>query len=217
MFCLNARGDVGRSLKFCLAKIPYDVDRSYCRPRGLVMDLVEATPVLFWSSGDASCRARMARMAIALMIGLTATSYAGDRPDPQLTPGLADLALTKEVICAPGFTTYTIRYVPRARKKAIYKAYGLSPDQGDCPCELDHLIPLQLGGSNKPRNLWPQSYGTMPWNAHLKDRLEMQMHKEVCGGKTDLSAAQEEIATDWIKAYLLRFGQPPPVPAAPPQ
>ena len=156
-------------------------------------------------------------LAIALMIGLTAISYAGDRPDPQLTPGLADVALTKEVICAPSFTTHTIRYVPSARKKAIYKVYGISPDQADCPCELDHLIPLQLGGSNKPRNLWPQSYGTMPWNAHLKDRLEMQMHKEVCGGKTDLSAAQEEIASDWIKAYLLRFGQPPPVPAAPPQ
>jgi hypothetical protein len=156
-------------------------------------------------------------VAIALMLGLTATAYAGDRPDPQLTPGLADPTLTKEVICAPSFRTYTIRYVSSARKRAIYKVYGISPDQGDCPCELDHLIPLLLGGSNKPRNLWPQTYGTMPWNAYLKDRLEKKMRMEVCGGKTDLSAAQEEIATDWIKAYLLRFGQPPPVPAAPPQ
>jgi hypothetical protein len=31
--------------------------------------------------------------------------------------------------------------------------------------ELDHLIPLELGGSNDLRNLWPQPFEG-EWNAH---------------------------------------------------
>jgi hypothetical protein len=135
-----------------------------------------------------------------------AVASAGDLPDPHLTSGLSDPSLTKDVICAPGFTTVTIRNVPSARKKAIYKVYGMASDLAPCPCEVDHLIPLQLGGSNKPRNLWPQSYTTEPWNARVKDRLEKRLHAEVCAGTTELEAAQRDIATDWIAAYVARFG-----------
>jgi len=34
-----------------------------------------------------------------------------------------------------------------------------------------NLIPLSLGGSNRQKNLWPQSGITEPWNSHVKDRL----------------------------------------------
>ena len=143
--------------------------------------------------------------ACAILLAASA-ALAGDLPDPKITPGLADPALTKDVICASTFNTKAIRNVPSARKKAIYKVYGMAFDEPPCPCEIDHLIPLALGGSNRPRNLWPQSDSTMPWNSIVKDRLERELHNEVCAGAIELEAAQHEIATDWIAAYVARFG-----------
>jgi hypothetical protein len=145
-----------------------------------------------------------------LLILLTAapTAIAGDLPDPKLTPGMADPILTKDVICAPGFNTKTIRVVPTARKREVYKEYGVSPDTPPCPCEVDHLIPLDLGGANWLANLWPQSHSTKPWNSIRKDRLERELHNEVCSGKVELQTAQQQIATDWIAAYLKRYVSP---------
>jgi hypothetical protein len=150
---------------------------------------------------------RLITLAVAVF-ALGGGALAGDLPDPHITPGLTDPDMTWERLCSTGFTTYVTRNVPSARKKAIYKVYGMSPDEAPCPCEVDHLIPLGLGGSNGPRNLWPQSSVTQLWNSHLKDKLENRMHAEVCAGKVELEAAQQEIAVDWIKAYVARFGQP---------
>lgn len=44
-------------------------------------------------------------------------------------------------------------------------------------CEVDHLISLELGGANAIENLWPQPFDGK-WNAHVKDRLELRLHKE---------------------------------------
>jgi hypothetical protein len=149
-----------------------------------------------------------ARLCLVAAAALATAAIAGDLPDPNITPGLADPQMTPDRLCSPGFTTYVTRSVPSARKKAIYKVYGMSPDEAPCPCDVDHLIPLGLGGSNGPRNLWPQSRVTQPWNSLLKDKLEKRMHAEVCDGKIDLEGAQQEIGADWIKAYISRFGQP---------
>jgi hypothetical protein len=46
-----------------------------------------------------------------------------------------------------------------------------------------------------------RSYITQPWNAHVKDKLENELHKRVCNGSLDLKTAQQEISTDWIAAY----------------
>jgi hypothetical protein len=135
-------------------------------------------------------------------------ALAGDLPNPKFTPGQADQTLTKDVICAPGFNTKAFRAVPAARKRGVYREYGVSPDAPPCPCEVDHLIPLDLGGANALLNLWAQSHSTMPWNSIRKDRLERRLHKDVCAGKIELDTAQHEIATDWTAAYAKRFGRP---------
>jgi hypothetical protein len=67
--------------------------------------------------------------------------------------------------------------------------------------EVDHLISLELGGADVAENLWPQSYDTQPWNAHVKDKLEDRLHALVCAGKMPLEQAQRDMATDWIAAY----------------
>ena len=128
-------------------------------------------------------------------------------PDPKLTPGDV-FEVTIQDICTPGYSK-KVRDVPRTFRIQAYRKYGItSPNPGDY--QLDHLIPLSLGGSNSIRNLWPQSYHTLPWNAHVKDVLERRLHNLVCNGKVDLQTAQHEIATDWIKAYEKYIAKIPP-------
>ncbi|MGA8660394.1 MAG: HNH endonuclease signature motif containing protein [Chthoniobacterales bacterium] len=75
-------------------------------------------------------------------------------PDPKLTPGDV-FDVTIQDICIPGYSK-KVRAVPRAFRIQAYRKYGItSPNPGDY--QLDHLIPLSLGGSNSIRNLWPQS------------------------------------------------------------
>jgi hypothetical protein len=97
-----------------------------------------------------------------------------------------------------------IRNVPAAVKRQVYAEYGItSHPRGTY--EIDHLISLELGGSNAIKNLWPESYKTSPWNAHVKDALENELHRQVCAGQLDLKTAQHDIATDWIAAYKRYF------------
>ncbi len=119
-------------------------------------------------------------------------------PDPKMTPG-DTLDVTKDDICVPGYSKH-VRDVPIEVKRQVYAAYGI-PSHRPHEYEVDHLISLELGGSNSARNLWPQSYLTKPWNAHVKDALENRLHALVCSGQLDLKTAQHAIATDWIAAY----------------
>ncbi len=123
-------------------------------------------------------------------------------PDSKLTPG-AVLPVTKADICVPGYTQ-KVRNVPASVKRQVYAEYGITSHKaGDF--EVDHLISLELGGSNSIKNLWPESYKTQPWNARVKDALENELHDEICKGTIDMAAAQKEIATDWIASYKKHF------------
>jgi len=65
---------------------------------------------------------------------------------------------------------------------------------------MDHLIPLELGGSNKQKNLFPEAARPFP-GFHQKDVLENQLHASVCEGRMKLRTAQRLIATDWLQMY----------------
>lgn len=126
-------------------------------------------------------------------------------PDPRRTPG-ATLAVTAADICVPGYSR-KVRNVPSSVKRDVYRTYGIT-DPPPRRYEVDHLISLELGGSNSERNLWPESYETEPWNAHRKDELENELHRRVCAGTLDLGTAQREIAGNWIAAYQKYLGAP---------
>lgn len=135
----------------------------------------------------------------------TSPSYAAYLPNPTLTPGAVDSSLTTSVICAKGWSTKSVRNVPESEKQAVYKEYGMVAGQGTCPCEVDHRVPLCLGGSNDIRNLWVQTYQG-DFSAHWKDRLEVEVNHEVCGGKISLKDAQAIFLGDWTAGYRQRFG-----------
>jgi hypothetical protein len=124
-------------------------------------------------------------------------------PDPSLTPG-ATLPVTTADICTPGYSR-KVRSVPIEVKRDVYRRYGIATHRAG-EYEIDHLISLELGGSNFERNLWPQSYWSVPWNAHVKDALENALHREVCDGRLSLATAQHDIATDWVGAYRKYVG-----------
>jgi Metal binding domain of Ada len=125
-------------------------------------------------------------------------------PDSKLTPGDV-LEVTKEDICTPGYSK-KVRDVPQAVKEKAYAEYGITSRQPR-EYEVDHLISLELGGSNSIKNLWPESYLTEPWNARVKDTLENKLHKMICDGTIDIKVAQQAIASDWIGAYKKYVGE----------
>lgn len=67
--------------------------------------------------------------------------------------------------------------------------------------ELDHLIPLELGGCPKcEANLWPEPRNVFP-GASERDEVESYLHDQVCSGAMPLAEAQQEIASDWYSVY----------------
>jgi hypothetical protein len=97
-----------------------------------------------------------------------------------------------------------VRNVPQSRKDAVYRAYGIKRHFNGRNGEVDHLVSLELGGTNATANLFPEA--ASPWpGSHEKDRLENRLHNEVCFGQITLRRAQRLIAGDWAKEYRARF------------
>jgi hypothetical protein len=86
----------------------------------------------------------------------------------------------------------------------VYGEYGMTRhfDGGDG--EVDHLVSLELGGSNARANLFPEAASPRP-GSHEKDRLENALHADVCAGRVSLRRAQRLIAGDWVAEYRRRF------------
>ncbi len=127
-----------------------------------------------------------------------AAALGGDLPNPKLTPGAVSPNVTVADLAVPGYAGRA-RNVSAATKRVVFVAYFGKVPANPGAYEIDHLISLELGGSNDIRNLWPQPYDG-PNGAHVKDRIEGRLHWLVIHGKLPLAAAQHAIATDWIAA-----------------
>ncbi len=126
-------------------------------------------------------------------------------PRRDLTPGAIDPRVNqsniRSTICQRGYTA-SVRppfAYTNAMKHRLMRLYGVAGSIHDY--ELDHLIPLELGGCPEcETNLWPQPRNVFP-GASEKDEVEDYLHHQVCSGALPLAEAQREIATDWYVVY----------------
>ena len=157
----------------------------------------------------------MHRIAVILMaFCCVGVAWADDLPDLAKTPGVVRPGLTKAKICATKWGK-DARHVTDAMKKQVFESYGYTGNDdpkcvpsGKQRCEIDHLISRELGGADDVKNLWPQPYGTHPWNAHHKDTLENRLNKEMCQGRITLKQTRDMLINDWRVAYRKYYGEP---------
>ena len=131
---------------------------------------------------------------------LALSVQAAELPNIVKTPGKTR-SVTVDELCTT--KTSTVRNVPDSLKKQVFTAYGMSGnDRSVCKegYEIYHLVSLELGGDNDQLNLWPQSYCGIN-NAYDKDKLENELHRQVCKRQITLIQAQNCIARDWVLCY----------------
>jgi hypothetical protein len=124
----------------------------------------------------------------------------GIYPNLTLSPGDVLTTDTSQV-CTSGYSS-SVRNVPLSEKKQVYAEYGVSYPQPEGAYEVDHLISLELGGSNDIKNLFLEAAEPRP-GFHEKDKVENYLHSQVCSGKMTIQEAQKGIVDDWYKYYLI--------------
>jgi hypothetical protein len=117
-------------------------------------------------------------------------------PDPACTPGAVFAHASVSQVCTPGYAQ-SVRNVPESLKEVIYAEYGILRHRPGS-YEIDHLVSLELGGSNSRANLWPE----ISPGYHRKDAIENSLHRAVCAHRVSLGAAQREIARDWRRTVV---------------
>jgi hypothetical protein len=132
-------------------------------------------------------------------------------PDPRCTPGGIDPSVTADVLRNRAWRTGCIRNceTSEAEKHITYRWYGIRVrrrNYGETQvCELDHLVPLELGGADGLGNIWPEcgpsAVALDERYFKIKDRVENYLADEVKSGRMTLAGAQRGIATDWTQ-YL---------------
>lgn len=136
-------------------------------------------------------------------------------PDAAMTPGSTNPDVTQatigKTICNPAWSTKSVRDTQSspAQKAKTYALYDLTKPKNNTganqQCELDHLISLQLGGSDKLDNIWPEcGPAGVPINRRYfkqKDAVENYLHQRICSHTITLAGAQRMIVMDWYSVY----------------
>jgi hypothetical protein len=184
---------------------------------------------LGWSTGCASSATSTSQSApppaAALAAAPGATKAGGcvatnGLPDTACTPGATDPAVTQAnigtTICVSGYSA-RVRPPPSVTdviKRTERRAYAINAALSQV--ELDHLVPLGVGGlpvalngdgstASVQPNLWPEMRDGVN-GAAAKDRLEDVLHRLVCQNRVPLTVAQQAIASDWEAAYRKYVG-----------
>lgn len=147
------------------------------------------------------------KKSFAIITSLIATSVFAQTAEV-LNPDVRSDTLSA-TICMVGYTK-TVRpatsYTNGVKKKLL-REQGLDFMEHKKEYELDHIIPLTLGGH--PRNI--HNLMLQKWEgedgAKVKDKLEVRLSKMVCKGKISLTAAQTCIWKDWAACAVKYKGR----------
>lgn len=165
-----------------------------------------------WVKSAASAVAGVLLLLVPVLLVWFAqrVSTAGPLPDARLTPGATRL-ISREQICSLSTQDEGRRISPDVARRvfALYRIERPKPRS----YEVDYLISPALGGADDLRNLWPLPYDQGVWTSRVKDALEDHLRERVCAGAMELSAAQWEIASNWIAAYKKHFRTARPLAA----
>ena len=142
-------------------------------------------------------------ITISMFVQAPAQIKPSHLPNPKLTPG-ATVKVKKDDLC--GSYEPADRSIPISLKRKVFDLYGFRTENS-IPHNIDHLIPVSLGGSNSIENLWPQPLSG-EWSYNHKNKLERRLRKLVCKGELDLEKAQQEISKDWVSAYKRYLAKP---------
>jgi len=129
------------------------------------------------------------------------------RLPPAGVPGETNPAIHQEnidaTICQPGFSR-SLRpayAITDPLKRQMMQAQHLGEAMADY--ELDHLIPISLGGAPlDTKDLWLQPRQGRA-NAGDKNALAYVLWRLVCEHRLPLGTAQKAISRDWITAYVI--------------
>lgn len=147
-------------------------------------------------------------VALALMLA-AGSAMAQDLPDPIKTSGAVASTGEAEVCGYVGGLSYSKRHrhTTPQMKRQIRWMYG----NRRCG-EVDHLVPLALGGADETRNLWCQpGPDDAVWNYRVKDRLEAFVWASVCRAHRMTLAEGQAVflRPDWRVEYCRLIGGAP--------
>jgi hypothetical protein len=142
-------------------------------------------------------------LSVLFLLASAAWAYPSNAINEDVTQATID-----QTICVPGYTK-TVRpatVYTNGVKKKLLRERGLDETHMS-EYELDHIIPLALGGH--PRKL--ENLMLQAWEGHdgakKKDRLEVKLKKLVCSGAVPLNEARGAIYDDWAAAYRKYVGE----------
>lgn len=127
-----------------------------------------------------------------------AKSYMVAYPNPELTPGAYRPGISRSDVCTPGYSKNYRKELSKTEKVEVYKRYDVPYDT--TKYQIDHFIPIGIGGSHDPENLWPQPIVN---NAgfYEKQQVAQYLHESVCRGDMELEDARDIMRRDWHLAY----------------
>jgi hypothetical protein len=140
---------------------------------------------------------------VAITCFLAVSSVAAQAVPATIRNTDVSAATLAQTVCTPGYTR-SVRpstVFTNGIKKRLMRQQGLDFDTQKGEFELDHIVPLALGGH--PRNL--ENFALQRWEGHggakRKDRLEVKLQCLVCSGAVPLEVSQDAIWLDWQIAY----------------
>ena len=120
-------------------------------------------------------------------------------PNNMYTPGKADKVDVKQLCAADA----SAKPVADWQRNEALTRYGVRPEGFNG--EIEHLVPVSLGGTNDPDNLYP-FHAQGEYTLDAKQRLAAKLRELVCDGKVSLKQAQDVFKKDWTKGYKQYLG-----------